>query len=70
MIISMRFLFCITVLVALSGCAKTYSSAFTQPLQFAQAAPQAEEVKRGPCPGFSSGIAELEYVMAEHNKNL
>ncbi len=46
-------------------------SSFAQPLQFSQA-PQSEPapIRSGPCPGFSSGLAELEYVMAEHNKNL
>jgi len=40
-------------------------------MRLAQATPAPEEgARRGPCPGFSSGIAELEYVMAEHNKNL
>lgn len=69
----MRFLISISALLVLSGCAGTMDgySSFAQPLQFSQA-PQSEPapIRSGPCPGFSSGLAELEYVMAEHNKNL
>ena len=59
----------------LSACVSTGkgsgSSSSVGHMRLAQATPAPEEgARRGPCPGFSSGIAELEYVMAEHNKNL